>query len=227
MTKLAHVFPDVELAQGFNRLRAWADEFIAGISAVPDEQIVEIARGANEMETQGFRIRGACAAELKRRVRERSTGEEVGIGEAMSSLARDVGVNFHTLKDDCRIFETFGEECLSTNIYPREVYRLALTAKDPHAAVETYAARKAEDERYSTLDFRRDMSDMNKGKEQRPEAVSDEDTREVTWELTREVLREVHQLSIALSCDHELAVSYAIKYAAKAVREGNDIRSRI
>src|SRR5829696_1846738 len=118
MTKLAHVFPDVELAQGFNRLRAWADEFIAGISAVPDEHIVEIARGANEMETQGFRIRGACAAELKRRVRERSVGDEAKLGEAMAGLARDVGVHVQTLIDDCRIFEKFGDEIIVNNNLP-------------------------------------------------------------------------------------------------------------
>ena len=68
---------------------------------------------------------------------------------------------------------------------------------------------------------------MNKGKELRPDAVSDDDERDVTWSLRRHVLRDVHELAKALSCDHELAVSYAIKYAAQAQREGNDIRSRI
>lgn len=225
MTKaLSHTFPDVKLAHGFSRLRAWADEFIASIAAVPDDHLVEVARGASEMEAQGFRIRGACAAEMKRRALE-SGGERMA-GEELTRLALEAGVNFHTIKDDCRIFETFGEECLSTNIYPREVYRLALTASDPRAAVEMYAAKKAADEGYSTRDFRRDVARTDSGGRE-PDAPPEEDTFEVRWELTRSVLTEIPRLAEALSCDHELAVSYAIKYAAKALEEGRDIRTRI
>jgi hypothetical protein len=164
---------------------------------------------------------------LKRRVRARAEGDETKIGEAMSKMALDAGVHVITLRDDARIYETFGDEIIVNNYLPREVYRLALTVRDPRAAVETYAERKAADTRYSTLDFRRDLSAVNKAREPGGEPPSDSDTREVRWELTRAVLRELHEMAEALACDHELAVSYAVMYAAQALREGRDVRSRI
>jgi hypothetical protein len=227
MSTLAPISDESKLAHGFNVLRQWADTLIEELPSMSRDQVMDCARNANEMETQAFRIRGACAAEMRRRMRESCMGDEAKIGEAFDGLARDIGVHVITLRDDARIYETFGSEIIVNNYLPREVYRLALTAKDPRGAVEMYAKRKAIDERYSTLDFRRDMSDVNKGKELRPEAVSDSDEREVTWGLRRHVLRDLKELADSLSCDHELAVSYAIKYAARAHKEGHDIRSRI
>lgn len=57
--------------------------------------------------------------------------------------------------------------------------------------------------------------------------VSDLNTRKVQLELTHEVIRDLLQIAQQLSCDHELAASYAIRYAAKMVKEGHDIRTRI
>jgi hypothetical protein len=216
MTTLSHVYPDVQLGQALNRLRGWADNFIAGLAEVPDEHIVEIARGAGEMETQGFRIRGACAAEMKRRVRARALGDEQRIGEAMAEMARDAGVNFHTLKDDCRIYETFGEQCLSTNIYPREVYRLALTAREPHSAVEMYAGRKAEDQSYSTLDFRRDVSELNRGRTTPEERAPD--LHRLYFDLPAEAIAALNAICRRDSISDEEAIKRAL--VAYAEREG-------
>lgn len=234
MTELARTPAGVSFDRGFGRLRAWADALIADISSADEAHLVGVARGANEMEAQAFRIRGACAAEMKRRIRERVEADpsqfgkgETAVVEQMRSLAREIGVAFGTLQDDCRIFEEFGDEILAGKQSSREVYRLALCAKDPRAALAMWETKKACNAAYSKRDFWRDLSEAGRESEPREQADSDSHTYEVRWELTRPVLREMHEMSEALACDHELAVSYAIRYAAKALREGLDIRSRI
>ncbi len=220
MTTLAPT-PDAALANGFNRLRAWADAFVETIGSVPDSHLVEVARNASEMETQAFRVRGACAAELKRRVRERSLGDEAKIGAELLRLALEAGVNFHTLKDDCRIFETFGDECLSTNIYPREVYRLALTAREPERAVEMYVARKEQDARYSTLDYRRDISELNRGRT--TPAAAPPGSHRLFFDLSGKAIAALKVICERLHCDDEEAVNRALVHAARSLEHGDDI----
>jgi hypothetical protein len=221
MTQLAPISEDAKLAEGFNVLREWADRMVAQLAAMPDEHIIETARNANEMEAQAFRVRGACAAEMKRRVRERAMGDEASIGKAMSQLALDIGVHFHTLKDDCRIFEEFGAECLSTNIHPREVYRLALTASNPRAAAEMYTNRKEQDARYSTLDYRRDISELNRGRTS--VGAAPPDLHRLYFDLPGKAITALKFICERLQCDDEEAVSRALVYSARALEDGNDL----
>lgn len=218
MTTLASIAPEQTLAHGFNRLREWADAFIVGLAAVPDDHLVEIARGAGELETQGFRIRGACAAEMKRRVRARAMGDEASIGKAIEEMARDSGVHTRTLLDDCRIYETFGEEIVVNNNLSREVYRLALTAREPHAAVEMYVARREQDGRYSTADYRRDVSELNRGKTT-PEA-SAPDLHRMFFDLPGEAVAALNSICRRDSISDEEAVKRALVAYAERREEG-------
>jgi hypothetical protein len=221
MTALAPVSTESTLAEGFNVLSDWADRMISGVRGMPDETIIETARMATELEGQAFRVRGACAAELRRRIRRRAAGDERKIGAAFDELARQVGVHTVTLRDDCRIFEEFGNEIIVNNYLPREVYRLALTARDPRSAVEMYQNRKETDARYSTLDYRRDISELNRGRTD-SEAPSPAAHR-MYFDLSPKAISAIKLICDRLQCDDEEAVARALVYAARAVEEGRDI----
>ena len=228
MTQLAPISEDAKLAEGFNVLREWADRMVAQLAAMPDEHIIETARNANEMEAQAFRIRGACAAELKLRIRERVAREpglygkgETAIVEQVRSLAREVGISYHTLDADARIVETFGVTFVVNNETPREVYRLALTARDPHAAVEMYTTRKEQDARYSTLDYRRDISELNRGRTS--VGAAPPDLHRLYFDLPGKAITALKFICVRLQCDDEEAVSRALVYSARALEDGNDL----
>jgi len=98
-----------EVLASANMLHEWADMVIENVRSQSDDRLVELARDAQNLEKAAFRVRGACGAELKRRIMERRlTGHEGStaensIGQQMSALAKEIGVAPKTLSDDTRI----------------------------------------------------------------------------------------------------------------------------
>src|SRR5882724_12073827 len=86
-----------EVLASANMLHEWADMVIENVRGQSDDRLVELARDAQNLEKAAFRVRGACGAELKRRIMERQsngslTGDDAGIGKQMSALAKEIGV---------------------------------------------------------------------------------------------------------------------------------------
>src|SRR6266496_401275 len=77
-------------------LREWADMVIENVGTQSDDRLVELARDAQDLEKAAFRVRGACGAELKRRILERrltsddSKSGDLSVGRQMNALAREI-----------------------------------------------------------------------------------------------------------------------------------------
>lgn len=120
-----------------------------------------------------------------------------------------------------RVYETFaGQMSVDTHV-PREVYRLALPARGPRAAVEMYTNRKESDPAYSTLDYRRDVSELNRGRTT-PQAPTP-DAHRLYFDLPGKAVAALKVICKRLNCDDEEAVSRALVHAARALEDGNDI----
>jgi hypothetical protein len=202
------------LAHASNVLSDWAERMIAEVPQMSDDKIIETARTACELERQAFRVRGACAAELKRRIRERlrlsplnHEPEDAAVCKQMAKLASELGISPHTLNDDSRIFETFGDRFGVDTELTREHYRLALAAPNPHAAIEMAATKVAEQPNYTTRDFRHDVAQMNTG---RPEKEVEE-LHWVSLGLDTEAWADLQVVKTRLGCDTLTAVSMALR----------------
>jgi len=146
------------------------------LAQLDDGQLIHLATDARRLETCAFRLRGACVAELRRRIKIRLTGGRgnrdtsgVGAGAQLARLAARIGVSVSTLKLDARIHKVFfgnehGEvvketerQAATETRFAREFYVTALTSPNPNAAIR-YAAKKcAAATDYSREDFRRDV----------------------------------------------------------------------
>jgi hypothetical protein len=158
--------PGGAIAHAGQILRDWTQATIQALPTLPDEDVLGIAHTAAQIERAGFVVRGACAHEMKTRMRERALRgqDDDSIGAQLSALARDIGVAPSTLDDDSRIFETFQDDFRGdTELLDREHYRLALSAPDPHEAIELARTQKDKGT-YSTRDYREDVKELKEGK---------------------------------------------------------------
>jgi hypothetical protein len=180
-----HARASSSLTLDLNRLSHFdtqLDALLPHLADLDEHQLIGLATHAQRLETCAFRLRGACVAELRRRIKTRLTGGRgrrdtsgVGIGAQLGCLAQKVGVSVSTLKIDARIHEVFfvgkddevNDETdkqmeIETRFarepsLAREFYVTALTAPDPHAAIHHAIEMRAAATDYSREDFRRDV----------------------------------------------------------------------
>jgi hypothetical protein len=139
------------------------------LTQLGDTELLQLALHARQLETCAFRLRGACVAELRRRITTRFSGgrgkrdtDGTGIHAQLAQLAAEIGVSLATLKTDARIHEVFfcGETRLACEpSLAREYYVIALSAPDPLAAIQT-AQERAADPAYNRQQFRRDLRQL-------------------------------------------------------------------
>lgn len=134
------------------------------ISQMDEAELVKTAINALYLERFAFVLRGACAAELRRRIPVRLAGgrgkqdrEGLGIRAHMTRLAKEIGISIKTLDTDARISQTFFERDETVLVHedclPREFYVVALGAPDPLAAIEIAQVKIVEPE-YKLQQFR-------------------------------------------------------------------------
>jgi hypothetical protein len=145
-----------------NLLHDWADMVIENVRTQSDDRLVELARDAQDLEKAAFRVRGACGAELKRRILERQNEnpndrDRPAVSKQMNELATRIGVAPKTLADDTRIYETFGDRLDHGESLDREHYRISLSAPNPDAALDLARDNRNENPGYSTREFRNDV----------------------------------------------------------------------
>lgn len=150
-------------------LREWSDLIIRNVKDQSDEKLIECAQDAKFLEQSAFRVRGACALELKNRIRQRlkleGRSEQTAIGKQMAELAREIGCAAKTLDDDCRITETFSDILRGDTELDREYFLRALPAPDPHAAIEFALHMKATTPGFSAEDLRQHVVLLNQGQD--------------------------------------------------------------
>jgi hypothetical protein len=215
LTDTAIVTTDSEALQTAHMLREWADMVVENVSTQTNERLVELARDAQYLEKAAFRVRGACGAELKKRIRERQLEDPENpgpkVGQQMKELAQQIGVASKTLEDDTRIYETFSDGMTSDRVLDREHYRVALSAPDPKAAIELAYEQKEADSDYSTREFRQEIKRLrgveNNGNESTARRSSlrlDDDTLEL--------LAELRELDEYRGKSNELIVMHAVMH---------------
>lgn len=170
------------------------------IQQMDDARLVQTAINAGYLERFAFVVRGACAAELRRRVPTRLAGgrgkqdkDGLGIGSHLARLAEEIGVSVKTLDTDVRIIQLFfktgettlvDEDCLC-----REYYVIALGAPDPIGAIEVAKSKSAEPG-YTVQQFRSFVRDL-KRKGSADKAASEQESGR--W-LRVNVPQEAHQI---------------------------------
>lgn len=166
-----HAEVSLALSLDLNRLPDFdtqLDALLPQLTQFNDDQLIRLAAHARRLESCAFRLRGACAAELRRRIKTRLTGGRgrrdasgVGTGAHLARLAERIGVSISTLKTDARIHEVFFTNREETRLarepsLAREFYVTALAAPEPLAAIRL-AAEKCAVSNYKRDDFRRDI----------------------------------------------------------------------
>lgn len=145
------------------------------IPEMADAEIIRTALYACVLEGQAYLLRGACAAELRKRCATKLLGgrgkrDQAGIGAQarVRRLADQIGVNLRTLMTDVRIYETFfeGEPEKETALareccLPREFFVTALATPEPLAALEI-AVRKRRNTAYTCQEYREDLRALGK-----------------------------------------------------------------
>lgn len=169
------------------------------ISQMDEAELVKTAINALYLERFAFVLRGACAAELRRRIPVRLAGgrgkqdrEGLGIKAHIARLAKEIGINIKTLDTDARISETFfkrGESVLvHEDCLPREYYVVALSAPDPLAAIEIAQAKIVEPE-YKLQKFRSYVRELKRGVQMNRTSPE----REALYLLRVNLPKDIHQ----------------------------------
>ncbi len=139
-----------------------------------EEDLLQLAVQAARLEFFAFRLRGAVASELRRRIahklpggRGRRDAEGKGIRACFKQLAAEIGVSVVTLTTDARIHDAFfshAEETLIArdNSLAREFYTIALAAPDPLAAIHAAEEKAAGNTcgSYTREEFRRHVREL-------------------------------------------------------------------
>jgi hypothetical protein len=84
-----------------------------------------------------------------------------------------------------------------------------------------YVNRKEADARYSTLDYRRDVSELYRGKTSA--YAPPPDLHRLFFDLPGKAISALKVICERLQCADEEAVSRALVYSARALEDGNDI----
>jgi len=159
------------LLHQLNQSESAANRLIAMIPDMEDEQIIHLANYAHGIEQVAWRVRGACAYELKHRVEKLKGGKKdtagVGITANLSALAANAGVSLRSIQDEARLHETFfADETLTTktSVLPKDFLLAALCAPDPLSAV-AMAEDKYAKGGYNISQFKHDLSALHGGAE--------------------------------------------------------------
>ncbi|MGB7922327.1 MAG: hypothetical protein WCF57_03700 [Pyrinomonadaceae bacterium] len=157
-----------------DRLSEFLPQLISSISQMENAEIIQTAISARYAEQFAFLVCGACALELRQRVKVRLAGGRgkrdntgKGIRAQMRILAREIGVNEKTLAIDARIKDIFFREVDQTTLehmpsLAREYYAIALAAPDPQSAIEI-AQERCSDPHYKLEDFRAHVRGLKRG----------------------------------------------------------------
>ena len=132
--------------RAFNSFTPELNQLLSRLQQLDDDALQHLALQATRLEQYAFRLRGAIASEMRRRIASRLSGgrghrdhQGKGIRSCLRQLALEIGISVVTLTTDARIHDVFfisNETVIALdNSLPREYYVIALAAPDPIAAI--------------------------------------------------------------------------------------------
>jgi hypothetical protein len=149
-------------------------EIEASVSQASAEQIIAIARQAQEGISKNYWLRAACAyyyrkvvADKQSRGRGNTDVDGTGIGAVLKELSQEIGVDIRTLQADATIYETFvvrpgqareNSDNVISSLAP-SFYRAALSDPAPTEAIQMAAEQVENGTDYSVRDFREDVKE--------------------------------------------------------------------
>lgn len=190
------------------------------IQQMDDARLLQTAINAEYLERFAFLVRGACAAELRRRIPTRLAGGRgkqdkggSGIGPHVARLAKDIGVSAKTLDTDVRIHQVFfsrGETLLADeHCLRREYYVAALSAPDPLGAIEVAKSKSAEPG-YTVQQFRSFVRDLKRNGSADKAASEQESGRWLRVKIPQETHQTLNDLVARTERAKEIIVAEAI-----------------
>lgn len=143
----------------FRQSESSADQLIASLAAASDVEVIEIRNTARLIGRTAWRVECAADAEILKRENQRKgrgvrDSEGVGVIASVKKAAAAIGVSQSVIFQNAKIHQTFFNtpSAWSINIEDKEFYSAAVAADDPHAALKTFAEKKAADPDFSTRD---------------------------------------------------------------------------
>lgn len=180
---------------------------IHSLPSLTDDEVIEFGKKAAELERAAFRIRGACAFEIKHRVARRLDGgrgnkdkECIGIKAMLGNVAAEWGIDRGVMEQDLHIYEVFHDAGSFDNPrLGREHFRFAASAPDPIKAIEL-AESKLDQPGFTVKQFRLDVAALkglrDESKETQEQAA---DALENGYWLNVQVSQECKSNVIALA----------------------------
>jgi hypothetical protein len=99
------------LIEQAENLNVSLSEILHTLPGMGDEELFRTAVHARRLELQGYLIRGACAAELRRRFSTKLVGgrgkrdeAKVGMQARMAAFAESIGIDLRTLRTDPEVW---------------------------------------------------------------------------------------------------------------------------
>lgn len=219
----------MELIARVEQLHEIIASVLPHIQQMDDARLMQMAINAGYLERFAFVVRGACAAELRRRVPTRLAGgrgkqdkDGLGIGSHVARLAKEIGVSVKTLDTDVRINEVFfkaGETILvDEHCLRREYYVAALGAPDPLGAIEVAKSRSVEP-RYNVQQFRSFVRDLRRNGSAETAASEQESGRWLRVKIPQEAHQTLNHLIQRTGRAKEIIVAEAILTLHSALTE--------
>lgn len=210
----------MELIARVEQLHEIITSVLPHIQQMDDARLLQTAINAEYLERFAFLVRGACAAELRRRIPTRLAGgrgkqdkDGSGIGSHLARLAKDIGVSAKTLDTDVRIYQVFfsrGETVLADeHCLRREYYVAALGAPDPLGAIEVAKSKSAEPG-YNVQQFRAFVRDLKRNGPADKAASEQESDRWLRVKIPQEAHQTLNDLVQRTGRAKEIVVAEAI-----------------
>lgn len=230
--------------RGFRPSMVELEQLLPHLRQLDDDGLRHLALQATRLEQYAFRLRGAVASEVRRRVALRLSGgrgrrdyEGKGVRACLRRLADEIGVSAVTLTTDARIYDVFFTRDDETVIarehsLPREYYVIALAAPDPLAAVRM-AKEQAAGNGCSREQFRHHVRELKRMAHSRVADVSATEappnvariaaTSPQQVRLTNEARHVLNELLKVSDCTTEQIVADALIARYHALTESTDI----
>lgn len=142
------------------------DAVIEALPHLPDDGVIEVRMTARLVGVYAWVIEAAADAEMFARVEAKKGGrgnvdeEEAGKVAAANQQAYLDGKSRATVYRNAQIINTFGKETILTHgntLQDKGFWITALSAPDPHEAIEIFVEKKTEDPFWEVQDARREI----------------------------------------------------------------------
>jgi hypothetical protein len=153
-----------------NKLDKLENDVIGLLPELSDDEVMETRTYAKLLGKSAWKIEIACDAEIWNRAsakvgRGNKDADEEGIMAAVNKRAGELGCSARTIQNNGKIYETFKKEIVATDfnhLDEKTFYLAALSAPDPHSAIEKFAAKKMENPFFNTRDAWREAKHAKK-----------------------------------------------------------------